>query len=231
MKKFAIILAVILVVGLVGALAYLYNNRAANLPAADKPFNLLIVGDSVADGVGSVNSDNSLQTYLDEMIRADYSSLNVENKAVPGSKTEEVLNNQLTKLQKDKYTAAVMIVGTNDITHLVSPSKFNANYEAIAKILNQKADIVVLANIPQFSNTPIVPKEIRPVADGRTRSYNNKIDNIANGYGNFRIFNFYAFSQNRLRTEANLIATDGFHPNDAGYKLIAEEIVKKILLP
>ncbi len=201
--------------------------RVAQVPP--QPFSLLVLGDSIAQGVGSVDNDNSLSTYIAEDLGPFSVDLTLENKAVSGSKTDEVLNDQLTKLFKDHYSAALLIVGTNDITHLVSPSKFESNYAEIVRVLSGKADIVVLANIPQFSNTPIVPDSIQTVADYRTKSYNNKIDNIANNYSNVRIFNFYAFSQNRLRGETNYIATDGFHPNDEGYKLISQELSRIIL--
>ena len=194
-----------------------------------QPFHLLIVGDSIAQGVGSIENDNTLETYLTKKLHPSEAEFTVENKAVSGSKTDEVLNDQLTKLHRERYSAAVLFVGTNDITHLVAPSKFEANYAEIAKTLSAASDVVVLANIPQFSNTPIVPRSIQSIADYRTNGYNNQIDNIANSYENVRIFNFFVFSQNRLQDETNFIATDGFHPNDAGYRLIGEEIVRKIL--
>lgn len=232
MKKVLLwLVAIVLTGGIVtGGYFYWRSNQTAP-PPPQQPFNLLILGDSIAQGVGSVENDNTLETYITSSLRPRFVELTVENKAVPGSKTDEVLNNQLTKLQREHYSALIMIIGTNDITRLVSPSTFEANYEAIAKILSAKADVVVLANIPQFSNTPIVPKSIQSIADYRTKSYNNKIDNIANGYSNMRIFNFFSFSQNRLHGEIDYIADDGFHPNDEGYKLIGEEIVQKILQP
>lgn len=222
------LLAIVIFAGVVTG-GYFYWRAHQRIIAPTESFHLLILGDSLAQGVGSVENDNSLETYLTQALAEHYTDLTVENKAVPGSKTDEVLNNQLTKLHRDHYSAAVLFVGTNDITHLVSPSTFESNYATIAKTLVGKTDVVVLANIPQFSNTPIVPKEIQAIADLRTKSYNNKIDNIANGYSNVRIFNFFSFSQNRLHGETNFIAADGFHPNDAGYKLIAQEINLKIV--
>ncbi|QQG50086.1 MAG: SGNH/GDSL hydrolase family protein [Candidatus Berkelbacteria bacterium] len=229
MKRVLLWLVAVIVLGGIITGGYFYWRSRQVTPSPSQPFNLLILGDSIAQGVGSVENDNTLETYITDSLRPRYGEFTSENKAVPGSKTEDVLNDQLTKLQREHYAALVIFIGTNDITHLVIPSKFEANYDAIAKILTAKADVVVLANIPQFSNTPIVPKSIQSIADYRTRSYNNKIDNIANSYSNMRMFNFYSFSQNRLHGETDYIGQDGFHPNDEGYKLIGEEIVQKIL--
>ncbi len=228
MKRIIYILsALILAAGLVTG-GYFYWRSQHPVPLPPQPFSLLILGDSIAQGVGSIINENSLETYLEENLRKPDIELLIENKAVSGSKTEEVINNQLTKLQRQHYSAAVLVVGTNDITHLVGPSTFEKNYANIVKTLSAKADRVVLANIPQFSNTPIVPKTIQTLTDSRTKSYNNKISNIANGYNNVKVFNFFSFSQNRLHGEINYIAADGFHPNDAGYQLISFEITKKI---
>src|SRR6185369_6280575 len=109
MKRFLWWLLAIVALGgiLTGAVFYLLSQHPITKNLPPQPFHLLILGDSIAQGVGSVDNDNSLETYLTETLKPNYSEFTVENKAVPGSKTEEVLNDQLTKLQRDHYSATL----------------------------------------------------------------------------------------------------------------------------
>ena len=123
-------------------------------------------------------------------------------------------------------------IGVNDVGHKMmgtgtDPDKFEKFYEAIIKKMQDKKIQLVLC-------TPAVIGERNDYTnqqDGDLNYYAVMIRNLAKKYKcgllDFRkIFHEYEVEHNTENKESGVLTTDRIHLNDAGNKLVAEEILK-----
>ena len=170
--------------------------------------NLLVVGDSISEGVGASDKSLTFANRLRVWLQDQYGcKVNLNNQALSG--TASTYGYARTKLLDDQipYDLIVICYGHND-----SEQNFALYYEALLRALHTKyphASLVAVAEHTQrdTSNNPSNKMRI--------------IENLCSHYGADIADIAMAFNANR---GSSLISVDGLHPNNEGHLMYAATI-------
>ena len=170
--------------------------------------NLLVVGDSISEGVGASDKSLTFANRLRVWLQDQYGcKVNLNNQALSG--TASTYGYARTKLLDDQipYDLIVICYGHND-----SEQNFALYYEALLRALHTKyphASMVAVAEHTQrdTSNNPSNKMRI--------------IENLCSHYGADIADIAMAFNANR---GSSLISVDGLHPNNEGHLMYAATI-------
>lgn len=224
-----ILVIVLIVAVLTGAyFASLKLGVSSHPDAAQIDYPVVILGDSLGVGVGASSAENTFAYRLFEKVKTKYPNATLHNFALSGSTAQGVVANQLPQVSPVNPKLIVIVVGTNDILLGISDEEFGSTYgQLLQQAAKTQADIIVLT-IPKFVATDIFPESQYDEADKRAQRLNQIIQSRANTTPRTRVFDFYKFSEQELVEKSDLLANDGFHPNDAGHERIAAELAEFI---
>jgi len=209
-----------------------YTRKKSKVLSADLDLNeeeYLAFGDSITYGVLSRTwfPDKGYVPRLEQLLRSHFSAAKVLNRGVPGERTFEGLARIETVLNQDKSKYLLLMEGTNDMTGGI-PSEtaaFNIE-EMIKKCLQFDVYPLIATIIPRsdlFWNLGI---------RDRTLLFNKLLKKIVPSYS-LPLADQYGIFMDFPDGYLNLFS-DGAHPNELGYELMAEtwfENIKKIPLP
>lgn len=216
------------------------------VPSDFIPRNLTIVsaGDSLTQGVGDSTQTGGYLPYLQKMLEKDKGIENVEfyNYGVKGNVTTQLMQRlRSSELKKSIKTANMVIItiGGNDIMRVVQENISNLQVAAFTKEkdvyishLTQIFDIITQEN-PHvtielvgiynpfekwFSNI----KELNQIVEDWNKASQMVVNNYPNAY-------FVDIQDLFTNPDKNLLYSDNFHPNDKGYKLIAERLHESLV--
>lgn len=207
----------------------------ASFTTFQKPERIIFFGDSITQA--GVNPKGYI-TVLKDMVKAK----GLDNKydligaGIGGNKVYDLyLRLEDDVLAKDPSTVVIW-VGVNDVWHKRSSGtgtdadKFERFYNAIIKKLKAKNIKVLLCT---------------PAAIGEKTDYSNELDGDLNKYAGIirqiasnnncglidlrKAFLDYNLVNNKDNQEKGILTTDRVHLNDAGNKLVAEEMYKHLI--
>ncbi|WP_127124639.1 SGNH/GDSL hydrolase family protein [Pseudoflavitalea rhizosphaerae] len=207
----------------------------ASFTTFQKPERIIFFGDSITQA--GVNPKGYI-TMMKDMVKAK----GLENKydligaGIGGNKVYDLyLRLEDDVLAKDPSTVVIW-VGVNDVWHKRShgtgtdADKFERFYNAIIKKLKAKNIKVLLCT---------------PAAIGEKTDYSNELDGDLNKYAAIirqiaannncelidlrKAFLDYNLVNNKNNQEKGILTTDRVHLNDAGNKLVAEEMYKHLI--
>lgn len=139
--------------------------------------------------------------------------------------TGDVLQAQLTDIQKIKPDLITLCVGANDLINNVKAEDFARNYEAILTQIKTKTSArVIVMNIPDLSLAPAVPTYMRADARQHIVAFNRLIAEVA-ARQDMRLVDLFTRSES-FASHTEFFSKDGLHPSDEGYEFWAE-----LLLP
>ena len=204
------------------------NLGSGTLPVQSASYPVVILGDSLAQGVGATTSTNSAAYLIYSYIKASHPKATLYNFGESGADVPQVLANEIPRLNTLHPKQILLIVGTNDIIKQNSPNNFTQAWPELIKTLVAFNCPTIVTNIPQFSATPAIPANLKEAAETQTKDYNAFISTNLVSYPAIRAFDFYSVSSQQLNNHDNLLSDDKFHPNDAGYALLAQELIKSL---
>lgn len=200
-----------------------------------KPARIIFFGDSITQA--GVNPKGYI-SVLRDMVKSKGLESNYEliGAGIGGNKVYDLyLRLEDDVLSKDPSTVVIW-VGVNDVWHKRShgtgtdADKFEKFYNAIIKKLKEKQIKVLLCT---------------PAAIGEKTDYSNELDGDLNKYAAIirqiasandcalidlrKAFLDYNLVNNKNNEEKGILTTDRVHLNDAGNKLVAEEMYKHLI--
>lgn len=244
MKKRYIVIGILIAAGVLGPYAWYAHASiywklgaiALNAPSdyaaytlgAKEPNSTTItyvaLGDSLTAGVG-VDSYTRSYPYLiaSSLSGARHAQVRLEPFAVPGVRTQYVIDNFLDPAIALKPDVITLLIGVNDIHGKISDTVFKEHYDAILKRLTgeTKAEIYVI-NLPYIGTPSLIDPVFREYFEWRTARYNAVIKELAAKYDVTYIDLYSAHQPHEL--DNTYYASDHFHPNAAGYTLWARAI-------
>ncbi len=189
----------------------------AGAEAAQK--RVLAFGDSLTAGLG-VQASESLPAQLEKKLKADGIDAKVVNGGVSGDTTAMGLARLDYALSGDKFDAAVLALGANDMLQGLPPTEVRANLEKMIEVFRSKGVTVILAEMASSNNWG--------------QAYRQEFDSIypalAAKYG----VTMVPFFMEGVWGDPSLLLPDGLHPNPAGVRKIADKMapyVEKALAP
>lgn len=207
----------------------------ASFTTFQKPEKIIFFGDSITQA--GVNPKGYITVFKD-MVKSKGldSKYDISGAGIGGNKVYDLyLRMEEDVLAKDPSTVVIWI-GVNDVWHKRSSGtgtdadKFERFYNAIIKKLKAK-------NIKVLMCTPAVI--------GEKTDYSNELDGDLNKYASIirqiaatnncelidlrKAFLDYNLVNNKNNDEKGILTTDRVHLNDAGNKLVAEEMYKHLI--
>lgn len=207
----------------------------------ERPLVYVALGASDAVGVGASDPARSYVELLAGQLRRHYSptrAVTMRNLAVSGYTILEIDRDELARVPALAPDIVTLWTGGNDVIQSVNAEEFRAALAHILGVLQRCAAAVFVGTVPDLSLVPLVrsfPAWIMPFGDPTSYAHRHSRDlgdivlRLVPTYGG-TVVNLPMY---QILTDAGLVASDGFHPSDAGHARLAlawwEEIRK--LLP
>lgn len=206
------------------------DKNASNHPLPE--FNLMIVGDSAAAGVGVTTQD---QAFLGQLLinltdqnvplSQHFSKINWSLYATSGHTSFQILR-RLYALspQKNHPSTDLMIisVGVNDITANLNLKKWQANLTAIITIAQRKFKTkrLIFISIPPMDLMPSIPYPLNKFIGKKVKDFDKILQQTCQAHQGVDYLDFDFNKTNPSR----YFAQDGFHPNAFTYREWAKKV-------
>ncbi|WP_040340043.1 SGNH/GDSL hydrolase family protein [Candidatus Blastococcus massiliensis] len=193
---------------------------------ARSALRLLVLGDSIAHGTGASRPEDTLGRRLAAALSGDGIDVELHVRAAPGAASAD-LPRQVRAAAPLDADLALVVIGANDLTHLVPPEQAAASLDEALRALRTAGTDVVLVPAPDMSHVPVVPPAFRPLVQMACAQLRNRQAAVASAAGATVAA---VDAVNRVfGTDPTLFAADRFHPSSAGYALIAAALRPAVL--
>jgi acyl-CoA thioesterase I len=171
---------------------------------------VVALGDSLTQGIGSSRPSTSwLALFVDQLESSWQTSVRVDNRSVYGAKLSDLIEHQLPL--PANAALVTMCIGSNDAGR-TDPAEFAATLRTVCAQLPSGS---IVGDVPKFQKGPRVPKaaELSQIVRDVVAEYPQLI--LAGVERHTR--------DTRILTD---LAGDFFHPNDSGYRHIAQAFIE-----
>ncbi len=182
-------------------------------PPVARPLRLLAFGDSLTAGWG-LPPEAAFPVVLERQLRAAGWDVAVVNAGVSGDTTTGGLN-RLPWLLEERWDAAILELGANDMLRGEDPAIVEANLASMLELFRQKGVPVLLAGMLSLAN----------FGEDYTREFNGIYPRLAEEFDAVA----YPFFLEGVAGDPALNLPDGLHPNQQGIEQIAERILPKVV--
>lgn len=228
--------APLLAVGAVGLLAWqgvTARRTIERLPEADgltgacgeagAPFHLVVLGDSVAAGVGIAHHDETLAGRLATLLAADTRTVRRTVLAESGLTAGGVLEQFGQHPEIASADLVVLSVGVNDALGLHSVRRWRRELGELLGAVTSAAPQarVVLLGVPDMAQFTRLPRPLRDVLGHRSRRLDGAGRDLA---AEFTRVQHLPLDLSMLDEGVEAFAADGFHPSSALHSAIARQI-------
>lgn len=198
---------------------------------AGTPLELLVLGDSIAAGLGAERPKDTLGARIARGLAGELRRpVRLRTAAVVGSETS-ALAGQLDGLP-DGYFAdvAVIVVGGNDVTHRVPVATSAAQLEEAIVRLRAQGTEVVVGTCPDLGALRPVPQPLRSLGSRMSRQLAAAQAEVAVRNGAHAVSLARVVGPFFITNPDEMFSLDRFHPSALGYKRTAKALVPSVLL-
>lgn len=193
------------------------------------PVNVLLLGDSIAAGLGADSRSDTLGARVSKKLaRAMHQRVRLRTLAVVGSETSDVLG-QIENIPTDyRPDVVLLIVGGNDVTHRL-PVEVSAGHlrECLERLRAWDAPIVV-GLCPDLGAIRPVPQPLRSLAGRESRRLARAQCRTARAMGAHSI-SLGEVVGPLFIDDPQMFSSDQFHPSSLGYRRTATALVPSLL--
>ncbi|MEJ0073496.1 MAG: SGNH/GDSL hydrolase family protein [Candidatus Saccharibacteria bacterium] len=177
------------------------RQNAIEMARTDRPL-WVVLGDSMAQGIGAGAYDHGWPGQLRQLLAADGREYRLVNLSISGARIADVLEHQLPAMQSlgIRPELVTVMIGSNDLVRRKYRRHAQADFELLLAQLPRGSYV---ANLLGNGSAPLaMDRRLRQAAaDGRV----GLVDMRGRGPHSWH----------------GLVAEDHFHPNEAGYREIA----------
>ncbi|SET51876.1 Lysophospholipase L1 [Oceanobacillus limi] len=201
--------------------------------------NIVAIGDSLTQGVGDDTNQGGYVGIIEEKLLQANERVHFDNFGKRGNRTDQLL----TRLEEPEITESIqqsdlvlITIGANDIMQVVKENFTNLNYEQFSNeivhyenrlktilnrihALNPHTEIYLIGFYNPFSQYFPEIQELDRIVDDWNNVGKELIENEVSG-------TFIPTKDLFTETELNVFADDHFHPNEDGYKMIADRVLE-----
>jgi len=195
-----------------------------------KPVRLLMLGDSIAAGLGAERPKDVLGARIAKGLgRRAHRPVRLRTAAVVGSESS-ALDAQLDALpERYRPDVAVVIVGGNDVTHRVPRHVAVQHLERAIRRLRERGAAVVVGTCPDLGAIRPVPQPLRSVASRLSRQLAASQAEAAEREGAHVVSLRRTVGPMFLEQPDEMFSLDRFHPSALGYRRTAEALLPAVL--
>jgi lysophospholipase L1-like esterase len=199
--------------------ALMENDRPYEKPSFDYTTTLLVLGDSLAVGVGAQAPEDSVAGRLAAYLDATY----VENHAHPGAEVED-LKSQIKAAKLPKYDFILIQAGGNDILAMHDAKKTAKQLSLVLGAL-PPAGRIVLMTAGNVGGATLFPPPLRLFHTIVSKAMNREFARVAHGWHITFLDLFEPFYRDPfLQNPYRYLSRDGLHPSSYGYGLWFEKL-------
>lgn len=184
---------------------------------------LAVLGDSIAWGQGAARERDRLPSRLADGLTLRGFEAETKVLAVPGA-CSSGLAAQVGRAIAWQPGLAVVVIGANDLTHLVSPDQAAQQLAEAVRRLRAAGAQVVVAPAPDLSSVPHVPMALRATVRAAGELLRQRQSAAVLREGG-RIADPDQRASRAFAADASLFSADRFHPSSAGYAVIADSLL------
>lgn len=200
------------------------THLVVNNETASSSLVYVALGDSLTAGVGASKYEESFPYLLAQYFAGNDRAIVLENRAVSGAKSSDLLQGLLPGAIKDDPDIVTLLIGVNDLHGQVSLAQFKDNYDKIVKrLVTETKAKIYLINLPLIGSNQLLLPPYKDLFSRQTRQYNQIIFEIAKKYS-VSYIDLYLPTEELLRNSGSHYASDFFHPSAEGYKIWADLI-------
>ena len=183
---------------------------------------LAVLGDSIASGTGAARTADTLGPRLVAALEA--AGVRAEHRvfAVPGAVSAD-LPAQVERVRAWRPQLAVVVIGANDLTHLVPADRAASALGAAVRALRGAGAQVVLAPAPDLSIVPHVPPFLREIVRAGSAVLRSAQVRVVRAEGGL-VADADGATSAAFASDPGLFSADRFHPSSAGYAVIARAL-------
>jgi lysophospholipase L1-like esterase len=187
---------------------------------------LAVLGDSIAWGQGATREHDRLSSRLVDALASRGYDVEARVFAVRGARSAG-LSSQVGRALSWKPDLAVVVIGANDLTHLVPvEAATQALGEAVRRLRAGGAEVVV-APAPDLSAVPHVPTFLRETVRAAGDLLRERQTAVVLAEGG-RVADPDQRASRAFATDPSLFSADRFHPSSAGYGVIADSLLPAV---
>lgn len=193
-----------------------------------EPISCLILGDSAAVGYGMVTADATPPAMVGlGLAHILGCPVQITSVAVVGAQTSD-LQRQIDLGLESKPQIALIIVGTNDVTHHVRTSESARLLTAAVRRLSDTGCEVVVGTCPDLGTIRPLPQPLRTVARGWSRRLATR-QIIATLAGGGRAVSLGGLLGPIFASRAEVMfGEDHFHPSETGYAHMVSVVIPSL---
>lgn len=195
-----------------------------------EPIRLLLLGDSLAAGLGAEHRKETLGGRIAKgLARQSGRPVHLRTAAVVGAESH-ALAQQLDSLPA-RYRAdvAVIVVGGNDVTHLISPKSATQHLRLAIERLRGEGTAVVVGTCPDLGALQPVPQPLRLLLSRMSSRMASAQTRTARRAGATPVSLRRAVGPSFRADPGEMFSLDQFHPSAAGYRRTAEALVPAVV--
>jgi lysophospholipase L1-like esterase len=191
---------------------------------------LLLLGDSIAAGLGAELPEHTLGAQLAKRIaKKTHRAVRLHTAAHVGSESS-MLRAQIAGLPP-RYHAdvAVIVVGGNDVTHRVRISESVRHLREAVATLQEAGTAVVVGTCPDLGALTAVPQPLRGLGRLASRQLASAQHDLVLELGGRVVPLAEVVGPFFVSQPDEMFAVDRFHPSSAGYRRTAKAILPSAL--
>ncbi|KDA06486.1 GDSL family lipase [Microbacterium sp. CH12i] len=195
-----------------------------------EPIKLLLLGDSLAAGLGAEHRKETLGGRVAKALaRQMERPVRLRTAAVVGSEST-ALAGQLDALEEGyRADVAVIVVGGNDVTHMVPSSAAAERLEHAILRLHAVGTPVVVGTCPDLGTLQPVPQPLRALMSRMSRRLAMEQTKVAWRTGAVPVDLRQAVGPTFHEQPDEMFSLDRFHPSAAGYRRTAEALLPAVV--
>jgi lysophospholipase L1-like esterase len=194
------------------------------------PLRLLVLGDSIAAGLGAERRKDTLGARLARGLAKElHRAVDLRTAAVVGSESS-ALAGQLDELPSSyRPDVAVIVVGGNDVTHRVPVGESVLHLEDAVLRLRTQGAVVVVGTCPDLGALREVPQPLRAVGSRMSRQLAVAQRDAAIRSGAHAVALARVVGPFFITNPDEMFSLDRFHPSAIGYKRTAKALLPSVL--
>ena len=194
------------------------------------PVELVVLGDSIAAGLGAERRKDTLGGRLARGVaRQTLRPVRLRTAAVVGSETS-ALAEQIEALPPDyRPDVAVVVVGGNDVTHRVPVAESVRHLGDAVEALRARGAEVVVGTCPDLGTLQQVPQPLRALGSRASRQLAEAQRAAATVAGARAVSLRHVVGPFFITNPDEMFSLDRFHPSGMGYKRTARAMLPSVL--
>jgi lysophospholipase L1-like esterase len=192
--------------------------------------DLLLVGDSIAAGLGAERRKHTLGAQLARrMARSTGQAVRLRTVAQVGAETS-MLRGQLAVLPGAyRPDVAVVVVGGNDVTHRVPVAESARDLAEVVDLLRARGAEVVVGTCPDLGALSAVPQPLRSLGRRASAQLAGAQRRVVTAHGGHAVSLADVVGPYFTARPSEMFSVDRFHPSGAGYRRTAKALLPSVL--